>query len=99
MRSWGDLLTVSGGRLLFSSGAVEAGGVAAGEDDAHTAALGDVDDLLLRCAAEDGDAVLGGGEAHDDVEGLGVNTAIGAEDGKFADGNAGELLDDPAIHG
>ena len=69
----------------------------ADEDHAHAAALGDVDDLLLRGAAEDRHAVLRGGEAHHDVERLGVDAAVGADDGELADRNAGQLLHDPAV--
>src|SRR4029453_6317784 len=47
---------------------VQPTGVAADEDNAHAAALGDVDDLLLRCPAEDCYAVLGRGKSHHDVE-------------------------------
>src|SRR6185503_18358615 len=76
---------------------VQAPDVAADEDDAHAAALGDVDDLLLRGATKDGDAILRRGEAHDDVEGFAMHAAVGPDDGELTDGDAGEVLDDPAV--
>src|SRR5262245_44775861 len=70
--------------------------VPADEDDAHAAALGDVDDLLLRGAAENRHAILSRGKAHHHVKRLGVDAAVGADDRKLAHRNCGELLDDPA---
>src|SRR5437868_3610989 len=62
--------------------------VASNEHDAHAAALGDVDDLLLGGPTENCHAVLRRGKAHDNVERLGVNAAVGANHRKLAHGNA-----------
>src|SRR5882672_10179578 len=48
-----------------------------------SAALSDVDDLLLRNPAHRTEPVLGRGETHDGIERLREHPAVGADDGKF----------------
>ena len=57
--------------------------------------LRDVDHLLLRYAAEDTDAVVGGRETHDGVEWLAIDPAVFARDRKFADREARRRLQHP----
>jgi hypothetical protein len=69
----------------------------ADEHGAHAAALGHVDDLLLRRPSQHRDPVFSRGETHDDVERLDLRRSVRSEYRKFADRYARQLLHHPTL--
>ena len=61
----------------------------------HAAVLGDVDDLLLRNAAHDAEAVIGRRETHHRIEGLDRHAAVRTDHRELGDRQAGRLLQHP----
>ena len=83
--------------LLTRPGSMQLAGGPADHDDAQAATLRDVDHLLLRGTAKDGQAIFRAREAHHRIERFEVHWAAGADHGKLAHGNGGKFLDDPTF--